>query len=750
MKLLRRLLAACIAMMMVMTALPVHADANSGRAMSANEKEAKLSALMSFMNEVHDMKKTCAVKTDSSDNDAYASARIIVKSKAKLDYEDAVGHVSGYNDWHIIQYSTPEEARRACKKYSSMSEVEYAVPDMRMKVFAAPGSNSFKSWGYGANYVDAFSYNEKLYAEYDQSIDSMPEIWVAVIDTGADTTHPFLAGRLVQGYDFVDNDSVPQDGHSHGTHVSGTIVDGTLPNVKVMPIRVLDNEGYGDTVDICAGMEYAYLNGCKVENLSLGGECDGIENGEEHRMMAEMVDAAFDNGTVVCVAAGNETSDAIGVCPANIERVCTVASIDDDYTLSWFSNYGSIVDIAAPGSDILSSVPGGGYGYKSGTSMATPHVSAAAAMVLSHNPDIPADTVIDIMKGYSINIGLTNAGDGMLNVTNLFEERTLSQVANAATCLAEFTSEGNYPWVADTIEYAAKSGNAGINNSSSVMRTIVNAQKGMKIEFEYKVSSAQGDELMLTDNGSTVLRSGNTDGYVRYEHIFNSNGSHVLEFVFKKDAAGAAGSDCAWIRNFNVAHSFDSAINGSEYILPFENDSTFPWVPCEDYVKSSNEGVASSESSMTLTLDMKKDETLSFRYAVSSESNYDMFRFYVNGSKKIEKSGNADWVEYSFKATSDTTYTFEWVYQKDISVDNNRDCAMVDDVVYSGSTVPADGDADANGIVDMNDALLTMRFAIGLVDESAIDVRRADVDMSGDITLNDALMILRGALGLNR
>ena len=242
--------------------------------------------------------------------------------------------------------------------------------------------NEFLSWGYGADYVDAFNYNEWM-LDYAGGVENLPEIIVAVIDTGYDSDHPYLVGRSVPGYDFVNNDSNPEDDHGHGSHCAGTILDGNLPNVKIMPLKVLDAEGSGYSSEIILAMEYASLNGAAAANLSLSGPCDS-----DHNAYVEVVaEGMAHNDIVYCVAAGNNYgSDASTRCPANVPDCVTVAAHDRNKRMADFSNVGEIVDITAPGVGIRSVRMGGGYTEMDGTSMATPHVAAACALLKTFNP----------------------------------------------------------------------------------------------------------------------------------------------------------------------------------------------------------------------------------------------------------------------------------------------------------------------------------------------------------------------------
>lgn len=874
MKHFKKLLALIVSVIMAAAAVPAFGSAQTTKAMTPAERAEKIRLFDGFADKVAAITTVYDKDIDSKkDAGEFALCRIIVKASGELNDESAVARASGYNDWHVFQYATPEEAEAACKRFSDMNGVEWAEPDEIMYAYATPGSNSFRSWGFGASHINMYEYNQWLYGEYGSNLSNLPTITVAVIDTGADSDHPFLVDRLVPGWNFINNTANPEDGHSHGTHVCGTVVDGTFSNVKIMPIKVLSDSGSGSTLNVGLGMEYGSLHGAQVENMSLGGTCDG---GEEHHFMAEIVDAAFDNGTTIIVAAGNESQDAINCCPANIERLCTVASIGTGHNLSYFSNYGAIVDIAAPGEGISSSVPGGGYGSKDGTSMACPHVAAVAAQIKSANPDMSADEVVSVIKGAAVSINSSNAGTGMAHlaanmygldpaanaagqdnhftssgsyawtvdgnsvvsgnagvnsstsvlktelnlgldqvltfdykvsseqgkdffrvkangavlfetsgeqgwqtksvtvpghgstaitfeyskdssgasgsdkawVRNVKVEGSLSSAANITGGEVPFTSSGSLAWVVDPDDNAAKSGNAGVHDSESVMNAVVTLKKGMIITFKYKVDAASGDNFLFKFDGRTVLTAGATDGYTSFEYSVPSSGEHQLSFVFKKNASGSSGADCAYVKYFASYHTFESAVNGSDDFLPFDNETDYPWYAFYDYVGSSNWGEDNSSSYFTLTLPMQAGETLSFRYRSSSESNYDYFRFFVDGTQQVQTSGNTNWANYTFTASSTKTYTFKWAFEKDYSADNYDDAAYVDDVVYSGHYAVADGDADGDGSVNSADALLVMRYVMGLVGPDALDLDRCDMNGDGVVDSVDATIIMRMAMGM--
>ncbi|MFC8513948.1 S8 family serine peptidase [Streptomyces sp. NPDC057257] len=214
---------------------------------------------------------------------------------------------------------------------------------------------------------------------------------VAVLDTGVDLDHPDLAGALVPGRDFVDGDTRPDDENGHGTHVAGVIAAGTgngigiaggAPGAKIMPVRVLDADGTGDADVIADAVRWAAGHGADVINLSLDdtGPADRLrKDGPLSRALRDVA------GRVVVVAAAGNEDQAERVYRAGVPAL-VVQAVGPDGHPAEFSDFGDPRSVAAPGVDILSTVPGG-YARKSGTSMAAPHVAAEAALLLGRGAD---------------------------------------------------------------------------------------------------------------------------------------------------------------------------------------------------------------------------------------------------------------------------------------------------------------------------------------------------------------------------
>lgn len=328
----------------------------------------------------------------------YQSKRLIVKSDIDLPRQDAIAWAEVYDGLNIYQYITEEEAEKACDYYDNLPGVLWAEPDGYVTTQADESDNSydfmstaadssFLSWGADAMGVG----NYRNYLSSLVSTDIRDTV-VAVLDTGIDTEHSMFSGRIANGgrnFSPTPDKSVAyQDGHRHGTHVSGIICDLTPSNVKILPIKVLGDEGYGYDSGIIAGIKYIIeqkqtLNICAM-NMSFG----GFDPKQElFSMYDEIITEAYGKGILSVVSAGNDYMNAATFSPASIPKAITVSAVgmfgNNYYTKPSWSNWGNVIDIAAPGVDIVSAKLGGGNISLSGTSMAAPHVAGAIALIVS-------------------------------------------------------------------------------------------------------------------------------------------------------------------------------------------------------------------------------------------------------------------------------------------------------------------------------------------------------------------------------
>jgi len=213
-----------------------------------------------------------------------------------------------------------------------------------------------------------------------------------IVDTGILSTHQEFSGRVLNGYTAISDGNGTTDCNGHGTHVAGTVggtTYGVAKNVKLVPVRILGCDGSGASSNVIAGLDWILKNGSKpaVVNMSLGGAASSS--------LDSAVENLYNNGYVMVVAAGNSNTDACTSSPARTSNAITVAATDNTDTRASYSNYGSCVDIFAPGSQINSSWIGSNTATKvlNGTSMATPHVAGVVAELFQSTPTATPQTI---------------------------------------------------------------------------------------------------------------------------------------------------------------------------------------------------------------------------------------------------------------------------------------------------------------------------------------------------------------------
>jgi subtilisin family serine protease len=294
------------------------------------------------------------------------------------------------------------------KRLAANPSVAYVEQD---QVVHADATQSSAPWG--LDRIDQASL--PLSGTYTYPDTAGSGVTAYVIDTGVRITHSQISGRASYGYDFIDGDSTAQDGNGHGTHVATTIAGttyGVAKAAKIVAVRVLNNSGSGTTAGVVSGIEWVTTNHTSpaVANMSLGGSASTA--------LDTAVANSIASGVTYAVAAGNSAALASAYSPARVATAITVGATTSADAKASYSNYGSTVDIFAPGSSILA-----GYNTSdtatatlSGTSMATPHVAGAAAVYLAgHTSATPAAVASALVAGAASG-KLTSVGTGSPNL----------------------------------------------------------------------------------------------------------------------------------------------------------------------------------------------------------------------------------------------------------------------------------------------------------------------------------------------
>lgn len=485
------------------------------------------------------------------------------------------GH-DGSSVFRASRALTPEQIRTLSSEMAAAdAEVLSVEPDLVMLPQWVPSDSQFASqW----HYYEAVG-GINLPAAWDRSLGA--GVRVAVIDTGY-RPHADLAANIVGGYDFIADTAVSNDGNGrdadardpgdwcssssswHGTHVAGTIaavtnnglgVAGVAPSAQVVPVRVLGTCG-GYTSDIAAGVVWASggtVSGipanaypARVLNLSLGG------SGACGTTMQNAINSARSRSAMLVIAAGNSNINASNASPANCAGVITVGATTRTGARASFSNYGSVVDVAAPGAGILSTlnagstVPGAdSYASYNGTSMATPHVAGVAALMLAKNAALTPDQVESMLKSsaraFPVSPGTTTTiGTGIVDAKKAVDTAMGSQ----PTALAEGESNNTVATArAVTVAHARIAGTVASTTDTDYFRVSVAAGRTLSATLNHTVST-QNYQLYLYNAAGTSALASSTRAAGQPETVTVRNGTaaavnYLVRVVY---ASGGTGS----------------------------------------------------------------------------------------------------------------------------------------------------------------------------------------------------------------
>lgn len=370
-----------------------------------------------------------SIKMTGKEEQLYVDNCVIVKTiqDIAIDTTNVILAVR-YDDVYYIQYETVQDAQKAMAVLAQYPSVEYAVTDQIVTLeeveateveaeFPIIGKDGYTHHSWGIIHAGLDMFAEYVSGNTTRSID------IAVVDSGVYSAHPFLQGYISDTqYDLVNNDNVANDTSGHGTLVTGVIVDAMQKlNVNIVPIRVFDGEGNSSKLKIEQGIRRAISEGVDVINLSLRGPIN-----EEHSIVDDAISDAIANDIIVVAAAGNDNNNTNLYCPAHLSTPIVVSGVDKEKHRYTDSNYGNSVDVTAPAVDIktcaIRSVSSTGYAKASGTSLAAPHVTAAAAMLRLLYPNISQISISNLLRSYTVDFGSAGFdiyfGDGFSRISD--------------------------------------------------------------------------------------------------------------------------------------------------------------------------------------------------------------------------------------------------------------------------------------------------------------------------------------------
>jgi serine protease len=341
---------------------------------------------------------------DRNDNNRYVADELVVRYKGDDRHR-----------FRVIRLPQGKEVSEARREYLERDDVESAEPNYIAHAFMMPNDPYYSyQWHFG---------NIGMESAWDTSTGS--SVTIAIVDTGIAYEKykqgskryyqaPDLADTIfVPGYDFANNDSHPNDDDGHGTHVAGTVaqstnngtgVAGIAFNASLMPVKVLGSNGTGTYADIANGVIWATDHGADIINMSLGGSANAS-------YLEDAVQYAYENGVTIVAATGNDGISQVSYPAAYDNYVIAVGATRYDDTRAYYSNYGSSIDLVAPGGDLTIDQNGDGYGdgvlqqtfqgnprsfsyyFFHGTSMASPHVAGVAALLVANGTATTPDDV---------------------------------------------------------------------------------------------------------------------------------------------------------------------------------------------------------------------------------------------------------------------------------------------------------------------------------------------------------------------
>ena len=746
---------------------------------------------------------------------------------ADLDAAKAGGGVAGYTSHWLVNGIVVKATVAAVRDLAARPDVERVEADLQVELIQPipsqkelPADKADRGIGMtpGVQALNAPQVWDEL------GIDGTGVI-VGVLDTGVDGSHPALASRW-QGLFTTPAESwldaaglgdtdFPVDQHYHGTHVMGTITGlaaddtiGVAPGAHWIATNVI-NMSSGTAFDnaVITSLEFmADPDGDPLTTDDLPAVVQnswGVNEGftgyyDCDSRWWDAIDNCEAAGVCLTWSAGNEGSGSgtlrspadRAASPTNCFSVgSTIATAP--YTISDFSSRGPSgcggefamkPEVCAPGSDIYSAEPGGGYQYLSGTSMAGPHVAGVVALMRASNPNVDVITVKEVLMATAVDLG--DAGEDNTYGHGFVDayQAVLAVMGGIGSIDGTITDSVTGLPIAGAVVNKVDGYNTDTTDAAgSYSMTLPIGQTDFTVTafgyadgaFSVEILEDQtvtvnvtlvplptstlsgivyGPEGQLVENATvsavgTPVAPATTDVFGYYELVLPS-GSGVTYTVRAGGGGAGMGADQATIElTGDLTHDFNLPLqyaedfeSGTFVMYPWEMSGTADWTLVTDtvyegtYAARSGSITHNQDSVMELEIDVAVEGDISFFYSVSSESGWDYLRFYVDGVQAGEWSGTVAWTEFTHTLTAGT-HTVTWAYEKDVSQDVGSDCAWVDYIVFPTivpPTFPEIGlDVTGFDVTLAPDGTTVLPLTITNSDEGALEFEISLVETDG-------------------
>lgn len=386
---------------------------------------------------------------DGGELDFNSSSLIVQAENIEMieDHYDLVSSKNLVDDIYLLNFENPVDTENAYYEYKDNPEITNVLKDYKAHISGV--RSGFEAWGVTSTGMD--KYTNKLEADGNTT-----EVRIAVLDTGINKNHEVfcqnvLADRLdmTYAYDYVNDDNDPDDDNGHGTMVAGAIVEATPSNVKVVPVKVMGNDGKGNFSDIFNAMKDLSTK-VDIINLSLGNDSSEITP-DDFETLEGMIKSIVDDSDVIIVCAAGNSSSAVEY-PAASSYTLAASAIDEKNDLASFSCYGAEIDFALPGDKVVLPYKGENSSYVTGfgTSISCPFLAASIALVKAENPGYRETQIIEVLKRNAIDLGPEGKDDyfgyGSIDFnTSMFASGVEVEVINKTNQVATvFFDENDY------------------------------------------------------------------------------------------------------------------------------------------------------------------------------------------------------------------------------------------------------------------------------------------------------------------